>query len=149
MEEIYNVVQQSLGYYSWVFSIITVLAGFLVYRNKQSHDRKMAEINHTPWVRMHAELEKLAGETKEIITGYKATSQKQELLSSIFIQLDQFAGWYAKYPSLMQVIRNFNQYCKIMLDSELNKDEIHESYRSDIIKSYNGLVKELEKTKRW
>lgn len=152
MESIYNIVKSDPEFFTWLFGIVNLLWGVFLYFNKKSHDKeveklksslKIQEAEVLPVVSKLQELEKLAGEAKEVATSYRSTEQKRSHLSQVYEKLDKLAGQFSKYPPLMQSIRNLNQYCAIMAE-----DVPHDSCREDVMNLYNALIIEAENVRQ-
>ncbi|MCP4162354.1 MAG: hypothetical protein GY760_19965 [Deltaproteobacteria bacterium] len=74
MEAIYKLIQTNPDYFAWVFGLVNIMWGVFLYFNKQSHDKKMANLKHSLSLKLEAgktfvtqmtELENLAGEVTE------------------------------------------------------------------------------------
>ncbi len=148
MESIYNIVKDNPEFFTWVFGIVNFLWGAFLYFNKKSHDKeieklksnlKIQEAEVLPIIAKLQELEDLAGEAKEVATSYRTTEQKKEYHLPVYDQLNTFAGHFSKYPSLMQAIRDLNQYCAIMAAGNP-----HDSCREEVVEFYNVLLTESE-----
>lgn len=152
MESIYNILKSNQEFFTWVFGIINLLLGSLLYFNKKSHDKeveklksslKIQEAEVLPIISKLQELEDLAGEAKEVATSYRSTELKRQHQSQMYEKLDKLAGQFSKYPPLMQSIRNLNQYCAIMAE-----DAPHDSCREDVSNFYSVLIVEAENVRQ-
>lgn len=153
MEPIYQFIKDNPKVIAWGFVFINAIWIVFTYFNKQFHDRKIERLKHSlslekeefvPLIQKLTRLEELSGEAKEIATSHKSIDAKEKLLFPLNQQLDQLSGQLSKYPKLMQAIRDLNQHCSIMIQSE---SHAHESCSKEILAFYNAIISESKATK--
>ena len=152
MESVYNIAKSYPELVTWAFGVVNAFWLVFTYFNNKAHDNKLEKLKSSfkireaevlPILAKIQELEGVAGMAKEVATSYRPTEEKKRLRAQIYERLGDLAGQFSKYPSLMQSVRDLNQYCAIMAE-----DDPHDSCREDVMKAYGTLIAEAENVRQ-
>jgi len=154
METIYGIIQANPEYFAWGFGLVNLLWAGFVYFNKQTHDKKMAQLKHSLSLKLAegealttrlSELENLAGEVAEWSGTYQLDLETPQL-NKRFDDLIKAAGHFRRYPEIKQAVRDLHNRCSTLLYARKKLEaKLEQDMRVEVEEMHKKLISEIDK----